>query len=101
MARRKISGEAEAVALLGEWRSESVDFKVFCRERGIDGRSLQCWRMNVARREPETVRLLELTLPGEETVARYQVHVGDYTVEVDDHFREQTLTRLLAAVGRC
>ncbi len=27
MARRKISGEAEAAVLLEEWRSESVDFK--------------------------------------------------------------------------
>ncbi len=101
MARRKISGKSEAVALLEEWRSESVDFKVFCKERGIDGRSLQCWRMNFSRREPEPVRLLELTIPREENVACYQIRVGDFTVEVNDDFRDETLSRLLTVVGRC
>ena len=101
MARRKINGEAEAAALLKEWRAESVDFDVFCKEQGVDGRSLQCWRMTFAKREPEAMRLLELTLPREKAAASYRIHVGDYTVEVDDDFQDETLTRLLTAVGRC
>jgi hypothetical protein len=101
MARRKINGEAEAAALLREWRAESVDFKVFCKERGVDGRSLQCWRMNFAKREPEPVRLLELTLPPEKVAASYRIHLGELTLEVDDNFREDTLARLLTVVGRC
>jgi hypothetical protein len=101
MARRKINGEAEAAVLLKEWRAESVDFKVFCKERGIDGRSLHCWRMNFAKREPEPVRLLEITLPQEKVAASYRIHLGELTLEVDDAFRDDTLARLLAVVGRC
>jgi hypothetical protein len=101
MARRKINDEAEAAALLKEWRAESVDFKVFCKEQDVDGRSLQCWRMILAKREPEPVRLLELTLPGERVAASYRIHVGELTLEVDDDFRDETLARLLTVVGRC
>jgi len=55
----------------------------------------------------ETVRVVEVVpavrvapSPGAET-ARYRVVVGQLTVEVDDHFREDTLARLLDVVRSC
>ncbi len=97
MAGRKVVNQAEAEVLLAKWRAEAVDFRVFCRERGLDGRSLQCWRMNLTRRAgSRPVRLLELTLPEpSKSRASYRVTVGDFTVEVGDDFREDTLGRLL------
>jgi len=101
MAGRKVVDEAEAEGLLAEWRAEAVDFRVFCRERGLDGRSLQCWRMILSRRAgARPVRLLELTLPEpSRAVATYRVTVGDFTVEVGDDFRDDTLGRLLGVVA--
>ena len=68
----------------------------------VDGRSMQCWRMNLDRRpESRPVRLLELTLPRPERPAVYRVVVGRFTVEVGDDFSELTLGRLLDLVAAC
>ena len=102
MAGRKVASRTEAEALLADWRAEGGEFKRFCRERGVDGRSMQCWRMNLDRRpESRPVRLLELTLPRPERPAVYRVVVGRFTVEVGDDFSELTLGRLLDLVAAC
>lgn len=108
MAGRKIRDEGEArlaldaVARSGQRRAE------WAREHGIDGRSLNAWRMNLERRGAEGaergLRLVEL-VPTERhrpaRSARYRVRCGPFVVEVDAGFEDDSLGRLLAVVAGC
>jgi len=105
--RRKVMSRAEALELLGELDASGQALPVFCSDRGLDGRSLQCWRMNLMKKSPSTqapsargLRLVELALPAAQ--GSYRVLVGDVTIELDDAFREDTLSRLLNVMeARC
>jgi hypothetical protein len=80
---------------IGEW----------ARDNGVDGRSLNAWRINLSRsRTPEVAkpRLVELvptTAPQPDM--RYVVHVGGARIELADDFREETLVRLVRALRAC
>ena len=102
VVRRRVADQGDAERLLEEWQSGRQKFKDFCADRGVDGRSLRCWRINLDRRHAPAVRLVEVT-PRAATAVRstYRVIVGEVTVELDDAFREDTLARLLEVVGRC
>ena len=63
--------------------------------------------MNLVRRDQRLgeLRLVEL-VPRALAVppaplARYKVHAGELTVEVDEHFDSEVLTRLLTVVAGC
>ena len=120
--RRKIANAEEAERLLDKLSVSDVDGPTFCQQEGIDGRSLNCWRLNLARRppvgtqgRPEELRVVEVAWPGalaaavtDEHVAPggrsgglYRVSVADAVIEVDDAFRGDTLARLLAVVRAC
>ena len=102
--RRKVRGRDDAEALLGELAASDMDFKAFCRCKGVDGRSLQWWRTHLAspRSEPP-VRLAELVSkpPLRTQPVHYRVHVADHVIEVDDAFRDETLARLIVVVSSC
>jgi hypothetical protein len=55
--------------------------------------------VNLERGRPAP-RLVEL-IPREAPTARYAVRFGDFVVEVDEHFDEGTLRRLLGVVTGC
>ena len=105
--RRKVMSRGEALELLGELDASGQALPAFCSERGLDGRSLQCWRLNLMKRSqptkppsPRGLRLVELALPAAQS--RYRLLGGDVTIEVDDAFREDTLSRLLDVMeSRC
>jgi hypothetical protein len=105
--RRKVKSRGEAEVLLDELEASGLALRAFCSERGLDGRSLQCWRLNLGRNPrparaaaSATLRLVEFALPS--TQASYRVLVGEHAVEVDDAFREDTLARLLDVLeSRC
>ena len=101
-ARRKVHDRDDALALLDELADSDLDLRSFCRLKGVDGRSLQCWRTNLSRRSPP-VRLVELVprAPLPTTTARYRIHRNECVIEVDDAFRSDTLTRLLDVLGAC
>jgi hypothetical protein len=105
--RRKVVNRAEAERLLDDWDRGGLPLPAFCAERGVDGRSLQCWAMNLGRRERDRrvadLGLVEVGLaaPRPAAPAVYRVLVGDIAVEVDDAFEEETLTRILRVVSRC
>jgi len=101
--KRKVQGPNDAVALLEEFAESDLEFKDFCGMKGVDGRSLQCWRTNLARQQPgdQPVRLVELVSRAQQPPARYRVHVDDWVVEVDDTFQSETLARLLEVVASC
>lgn len=100
--RRKVQDEDDAWELLDAWEASGLELRDFCERRGIDGRSLNCWRLNLRPREPApTLRLLEVVGPQPTRKAEYRVVVGDVVVQVDDDFCDATLTRLLRVVAAC
>ena len=100
--RRKVRDEDDAWELLDEWEASGLELRDFCEQRGINGRSLNCWRLNLGAREPEpTLRLVEVVTAQPAHKAEYRVAVGDVVVQVDDDFRDDTLARLLRVVSAC
>lgn len=95
---RKIEGREDALACLSAWNRSGLALAVWCRERGVDGRSLNCWRKNL-RWEPP-MALVEL-VAGEAPDARYVVRVDGVEIEVGDDFQEATLARLLRVLLAC
>lgn len=123
-SRRKITSAEEAERLLEELQDSGEDPPTFCQKRGLDGRSLNCWRLNLERRAEtgkrramggEALRIVEVGWPPAEPRAadasreataghgegRYRVTLGDVVIEVGDGFREETLYRLLSVVRAC
>ena len=106
---RKVRDEVEARAFLGKVSASGRSLKVWARGHGIDGRSLNLWRVNMERRDaerssnvPATPRFVELVTTGAVTSpARYVVTVGDVRVEFGDSFREDTLARVVATLRAC
>ncbi len=108
MAGRKIRDGADARASLAAAAGSELSRAEWARHHGIDGRSLNAWRLNLARRdrirtEPEPVRLVELVpiAPLPCVTARYLVRCGEMEVEVDGGFDDETLARLLHVVASC
>jgi hypothetical protein len=107
--RRKIRDEQEARGLLDELRGSGLGMPEFCARAGVDGRSLNCWRVNLERRDagdvditppPAAVRFLEVVgvrPPIKRAV--YRVRLGRVVIEVDDDFEEDTLGRLLTVTS--
>lgn len=105
--KRKVRDERDARELLGDWSESHQELPEFCAQRGIDGRSLNCWRLNLGvqrpgREEPE-LRLVEVlghqAAPVRRTV--YRLSVDDVVIELDDDFHEDTLVRLLRVAAAC
>lgn len=107
MVRRKVRDSDDAAELLRALSRSGLSRTEFCRRHGIDGRSLHCWELNLGRGSEHVVpkapglRLLEVTVARPGPSATYRVHVGDLSVEVDDHFADDTLARLVAVLASC
>ena len=100
-AGRKIEDEREARACLKAAKGDNLGR--WARAHGIDGRSLNAWRINLearakstSRRAPRTkaarASLVEFVVP---TVARYVVRVEGAKLEVGDDFNAGTVARLV------
>jgi len=101
--QRKITNELDAERCLAAARRAGGDVGAWARANGVDGRSLNAWRMNLARRgstrrSPSArsptrmpvhsrAAVVEL-IPAarSSTGGRYAVHVGTARVEVNDDF---------------
>ena len=57
MAGRKIRDGADARTSLAAAAESKVSRAEWARQQGIDGRSLNAWRLNLARREQEEMEL--------------------------------------------
>jgi transposase-like protein len=105
--RRKIKDDRDARACLRAVRAAGISAGEWAREHGVDGRSLNAWRINLSRSgAPEEVeakpRLVELVPAApSRAAARYVVHVDDARIELADDFREETLLRLVRALRAC
>lgn len=89
--RRKIEDEGEARRCLSAAKAARLTAGEWAREHGIDGRSLNAWRINLSRptseREMQPLRLV--------------VRVGELAVEVDADFDDATLERLVRVLRSC
>lgn len=104
--RRKIEDEREARRCVKAAKAAGLSAGEWAREHGIDGRSLNAWRINLARatseREVQPLRLVELVpAPQHRSDARYLVRVGELAIEVSADFDEATLMRLVRALRAC
>ena len=118
--RRKITDAADARRCLAAARRAGERVGSWAQANGVDGRSLNAWRMNLARgggrprraqvAPPSSAALavrpraavVEL-VPATPLAAppRYVVLVGDVRVEVGDDFDVATLRRLVEALRAC
>lgn len=108
MAGRKIFSEQDARRCLAAARSSRAGLAAWARAHGIDGRSLNAWRVNLKSRgvpRPRTVgpKLVELVPATTPAAARapYVLHVRGVELEVVDDFDEQSLRRLLGLLKSC
>lgn len=114
MAGRKIRDEKDARSCMAAAKAAGLSQTQWARKQGIDGRSLFAWGRKLAhkdnvrgckpkrsRRDPG--RLVEL-IPSEmpqRARAPYLVRCGQFSIEIDDHFNEATLARLLRVMVAC
>jgi hypothetical protein len=114
---RKIRSESEARRCLAAVKAARVSVKEWARARGIDGRSLHAWQMNLARaqgsdggkrrraanRTPSapSMRLVELVPAATQRSSRYVLHIGAVAVELSDDFDAQTLRRIVEVLRSC
>lgn len=118
--QRKITDEHEARRCLAAARRTGESAGAWARAHGIDGRSLNAWRVNLGRRgagrsakRPRTARLptamvvrpraalVELVPASRPGAGRYVVHVGELRVEVGDDFAPETLRRIVEVLRAC
>ena len=115
---RKIQNEAEARGCLAAVEAAGVGLAEWARSLGIDGRSLNAWRANLARanrtrRDRPTKRattiavtprargLIELVPAKGLSSARYVIQLGIASVELGDDFRDETLRRIVGVLRSC
>ena len=112
--RRKIESESEARRCLAALRSSGVSLREWARSRGLDGRSLHAWKMNLERSAPKPAprggrssaitraspMLVEL-VPPPSSSARYAVRIGSASVEFGDDFEAETLRRVVEVLRSC
>jgi hypothetical protein len=103
--RRKIRDAQDARHCLAAARASGESRSEWARQHGVDGRSLCAWEKKVGSDEPEQreklAGLVELIPDSRAEESRYVVQCGRFAVEVDEHFDEATLGRLLKVVAAC
>ena len=107
---RKLRDHQEAAKLIAEWERSGERLSDWCGTRGISWHSMCAYKSNGERATPAFVELALDTTPtmgAQEMMAdridsRYRMCLGDDVgIEVDDHFRDDTLRRLLRVVASC
>ena len=107
MAGRKIFNEQDARRCLAAAKVARGTVADWAQTHGIDGRSLNAWRVNLARRGVPRARalaprLVELVPAAPaSSAARYVLHVGGVELEVGDDFNEVGLRRLVTLLKSC
>lgn len=100
---RKIRDRQDALACLEAMDASDLNLTSWARSHDVDARSLHCWRMNLGWQAggQRIVELVPEPRPASLPVARYVFRVNGVELEVDDHFREDTLARLLQVIAPC
>ena len=107
---RKIRDAQDAHACLDAAKAAGLAPRDWARQNDLDARSLHMWRVHLARRAscdsapppPSGPRLVELVpTPPSRPHPRYVLHVAGCVVELDDHFHEESLARLVRVLRAC
>jgi hypothetical protein len=106
MAGRRIFNEQDARRCLAAAKASQGGLAVWAPAHGVDGRSLNAWRVNLERRRvprlrPEGPKLVELVTAVPAARAPFVLHVRGVELEVDDNFDEQSLRRLVGLLKSC
>ena len=114
--RRRIESELEARRCLLRVEAEDAQVGAWARAHGIDGRSLNMWRVNLARREGVVprppARQPPMRLPATSvveivptamasTTTRYVIELDGVRLELGDDFAEPTVRRLIGVLRSC
>ena len=108
---RRITDKAEAATLIGAWQSSGERMSEWCGKRGINWYSMNAhWGSGGVRPTPAFVELAVRqtdmvappVLPEPAIDGLYRLCLGcDLAVEVNDHFRDDTLRRLIRVATSC
>ncbi len=105
MSLRKVRNAAEARSCLAAAARSGVARARWAQAHGVDPRSLNAWRLNLERTgavgAAADVRFVEVVAQLPDRAARYLVRVGDLEIEVDAHFDDDVLRRLIEVVTSC
>src|SRR5437870_3980886 len=107
MVGRRIFNEQDARRCLAAVRSSRSTLAAWARAHGIDGRSLNLWRVNLESRgvprprsvAPRLVELVPAAVPAARS--RYVLQVGGVELEIGDDFDDQSLRRLVGLLKSC
>jgi hypothetical protein len=101
--RRKVRDVADARQLLAELDRSNLTLADFAHSKGVDGRSLNMYRLNLEDKPTtDTLQLVELVPSAPQPrPSKYVVRYGPLAVEFDEHFDDAVLTRLLRVVTSC
>ena len=105
MPKRKIRDREDAEACMSAIAESGQTLIEWVQAHGVDGRSLNAWRVN-CRLDADPIalapmRIVELLPESPPNQATYRIHLGDFTVELEDDFAADTLHRLLRVVAAC
>ena len=102
MSARKVRNARDAQACLEAAAASGQDRRAWAAANGVNPRSLNAWRINLARGEARRPTLVEL-VPAAAGVAlaQYRVVCGGFAVEFDAGFDDASRRRLLAVVASC
>lgn len=102
--RRKVRDAVDARSCLNEAERAGLTRAAWARANGVDGRSLNMWRVILARNDADRVvplRLVEVVSRSAAPVATYTVRVDRFAVDVDEAFNDEVLRRLLGVLSSC
>ena len=109
MAGRKIRDERDARRCIAAAQAAGLDRSKWARQHGIDGRSLFGWSRKLKHGDKsrkikngkQRNGLVELVPSSSSAEGRYVIRCGKLAVELDEHFDEATLARLLRVIAAC
>lgn len=109
MAGRRVFNEQDARRCLAAVKASRRELATWAREHGVDGRSLNLWRVNLERRgagrvrAAATPRLVEVVARVPEVVARapFVLRIGGVELEVAASFDDGALRRLVGLLKSC
>jgi hypothetical protein len=104
MVLRKVRDARDAEACLAEAESSGLERAAWAHANGVSARSLNAWRLILARRarrEAAGLRLVELVAEPEPARTPIVVRCGAFSIELGGDFDERTLGRVLTVVASC
>lgn len=98
-------------AHLSAWRRSGLSQREYCRRQSVGEWSLSSWKRRLAKRSPGVVSFVPVAVANQAAVEKagftnvrpqpLTLVIGDrYRVEVGDGFSSETLSRVLAVLGR-